>query len=137
MNQWSKHSSFIFVLVLGGGLFKSVQRCVDRLTNNDILFTMEIWRPDEKSRENKKGTIDVIGGNSLPYLDTRMSYNSSGKLSFKVYSKPGFNMKYVKRGSMHTSMCINAIQQGVLIRLASLTLRTPENEKKRLSKYIS
>ena len=43
-------------------------------------------------------------------------------------------MKYVNRGSMHTSMCLNEIQQGVSIRLASLTSRTPENEMKSLSK---
>ena len=101
--------------------FKSVQRCVDKLTDNGIVFTMEMWMLDEKSREIEKGIFDVIGGNSLPCLDTQMSYNSSGRLSFKVYSKLGFNMKYVKHGSMHTLMYLNAIQQRVLIRLASLT----------------
>ena len=95
---------------------------------------MEIWKPDEKSREIEKGTLDVIGETSLPYLDTEMSYDWSIQLSFKVYSKPGSNMKYGKRGSMHTSMCLNAIQQGVSIRLASLTSRMPEKEMKRLSK---
>ena len=43
-------------------------------------------------------------------------------------------MKYVKRGSMHTSMCLNTIQQEVSIRLATLTSQTPENEMKYLSK---
>jgi hypothetical protein len=59
--------------------FESFQRIVVKLTSGDIVFTMEIWRPDEKSREIKKGIIDVIGGNSLPYLDTQMYYDKSGK----------------------------------------------------------
>jgi hypothetical protein len=42
-------------------------------------------------------------------------------------------MKYVKRESMHTNMCVNAIEKGVCIRLASLTSRTPENEMMSLS----
>ena len=101
--------------------FESFQKIVDKLTSGDIQFTMEIWRPDEKSREIKKGVIDVIGGNSMPYLDTQMYYNMFGKLQFKVYSKPGFKMKYIKRTSMHTNMCVNAIEKGVSIQLASLT----------------
>ena len=61
-----------------------------------------------------------------------MYYYKSGKRFFKVYSKPGYNTKYVKRESMHTNMCVNAIEKGVCTRLASLTSRTPESEMKSL-----
>ena len=50
-----------------------------------------------------------------------------------MYSKEGYKIKYVKRGSMHTTACLNAIPKGAAIRTGSLITRKPSNERKSLS----
>ena len=50
----------------------------------------------------------------------------------KVNIKPNQELKYLNRGSTHTSACFKAIPSGVFGRLAKLTTMTPENANKPL-----
>ncbi len=107
---------------------------VNRITDSDDLqFTMDIWKPGEQSRELVPKKMNVIGEESFPYLDMKMEYDENRKLSFGMYSKPGFQTKYLNSGSCHTIACKRAIVRGTSIRLAGLTTITEENKSKSLS----
>ena len=95
---------------------QSFQSKVDKLTNLHIQSTMNIWKPDEKSREIIKNKINMIGGSLLPYLDSQMYFDEKGNVCFKMYSKKGNTIKYVKRRSIHTTACLDAIPKGADIR---------------------
>ena len=60
--------------------FNFFQRYVNKLTDGDIVFTMEILRPHDKSQEIEKRIVDIICGNSLPHLDTQMCYDMQTRI---------------------------------------------------------
>ena len=107
--------------------FKKFQKCVNKVTDGDIQFTLDIWKPTGEDNEIEKG-INVIGGNTMPYLDAELRFDGNGELKFGVHFKKDFKTKYVGQESMHTKECLKAIKTGVGIRVSGLTSRTPQNE---------
>ena len=103
------------------------------ITDSNIQFTMDIWKPGEESRIIEPKKITVVGNFSFSYLDDVMSFKESKALSFNTCSKPGFNTKYLNFGSHNPEYCMNAVLKGVVIRLAGLTTRTAANNTTCLS----
>jgi hypothetical protein len=95
------------------------QASVNRLTQSEHLqCTVDIWDPD----------AHVICTNDVfPYLDMEL-YWRDDDLKFKVYLKPNQKLKYLNKGSRHTSACFKSIPSGVIRRLSILTSLTQENE---------
>ena len=61
----------------------------------------------------------------LPFLDMRISWYPEGDLQFRVFSKKGQQLKYVRQESTHTPDTLFVIPSGVLNRIAKLTSRNP------------
>ena len=55
-------------------------------------------------------------------------YWKGEQLTFKVHMKENQVLKYLNKGSAHTSACFKSIPHGVLRRLSMLTSITPENK---------
>ena len=113
---------------------ENFQEKVNEVTESEnLVFTMEIWKPGEESRELPGGKVKVIGDPTFPYLDMSMFYDENENLAFKVFLKPGAKFKYLNVSSCHTLQCKDAIPRGVCIRHAELTTRTEANENLSLS----
>lgn len=76
--------------------------------------------------------VSVSIDNAFPYLDTEMYWNEQEELEFRVHLKPNQQLKYLNKGSCHTSECFRSIQQGVQKRLAKITTKTEENANQTL-----
>ena len=61
-----------------------------------------------------------------------MSYDQNQNLKFGVYTKPGSKTRYLNIGSSHTMACKLAVPRGIRIRLAGLTSREADSEKRSL-----
>jgi hypothetical protein len=110
------------------------QSRVNEIVGGDyIQFTMDIWKPNEESRTIVPKKVKMIGGKTFPYLDMEMSYDDDQSLCFGVFTKPGFQSKYLNIGSHHPIACKKALVRGASIRQASLTTRTASNENESLS----
>ena len=104
--------------------------------DTSIQFTMDVWKPGEESRTLVPKKLKVVGTNtSFPYLDMQMKFDENQELCFGVYTKPGFQSKYLNVNSCHPSNCKKAIVKGVSIRLSGLTTRKAHNENKSLSHH--
>ena len=99
-----------------------------------IEFTMDIWKPGQPSQTILPKRIEVVGTDKFPYLDMQMSFDVEDNLCFEVYTKPGYQSKYLNIGSSHAEACKKAVPRGVSIRLAGLTTRTAGNQDQSLSK---
>ena len=73
------------------------QKRIDEITNGEIQFTMDIWKPNAKTEKLRKG-VNIVGGNSFPYLDLNMNFDKDDELNFSVYSKPNYKTKYCSFG---------------------------------------
>ena len=73
--------------------------------SEDIQFTMDIWKPGQESRTIVPKRVKVIGTPTFPYLDMEMKLNEDQNLCFGVFTKPGFQSKYLNVGSCHTKAC--------------------------------
>ena len=112
-------------------------RVNDILDSRDLLFfTTEIWRPTEGIRKITKidETISVVKSAFFPFLDMELSWNHDEKLNFKVHMKENQILKYLNKGSCHTSNCFKAILNGVFKRLSKLTSKTKSNLNLKLDK---
>ena len=94
---------------------------------------MDVWKPSEQSRPLEEGVINILGGNSMPYLDMNMYFNKFKELTFGVHFKELYQAKYVNQGSCHTKACLNAIPYGTSIRCTGLTTITDENKHQSIS----
>ena len=92
---------------------------------------METWRRVFGTK------LKVVGTDSFPHLDMQMEFDENKDLCFGVYTKPGFQSKYLNVESCHPSNCKKGIVKGVSIRLAGLTTRKTQNENKSLSHHYS
>ena len=61
-----------------------------------------------------------------------LSWNEERELSFGVHLKPNQQLKYLNKGSAHTTGCFLAITNGVCKRLTKLTTINESNENKKL-----
>ena len=68
---------------------QALQVHMNKITDGDIQFTMDIWKPREDSRTIEDKKIMVIGDNNFPYLDMEMSYDANQNLKFGVHTKSG------------------------------------------------
>ena len=104
-------------------------RSNELLNSSKLQFTTEIWRPTKGS--TKTTTIDktftIIESPTFPFLHMQISLTRNEKLSFKVHMKENQMLKYLNKGSCHTSNCLKAIPNGVLQRLSKLISRTHFN----------
>jgi hypothetical protein len=114
-------------------LFNFQAKVNEDVGSTDIQFTMDIWKPGEASRTIVPKKVKVVGTDSFPYLDMEMKYDDDDHLCFGVYTKPGFQSKYLNTGSTHPPAVFRAVPHGVSIRLAGLTTRTAQNENESLS----
>ena len=100
---------------------KEFQTNINEITNGTFIqFTMEIWKPGESSEPTNENCSKITDPN-LPFLDMKMSWSTTGKLSFKAFAKPGQKILYVDNKSTHRRSCLRAIPNGVLKRLSRLT----------------
>lgn len=67
--------------------------------------------------------ITLVRGKYFPYLDVAMYWNLNNELRFKIHMKENQKLKYLNKGSCHTSKCFEAIPNGVFKRLFKLTSR--------------
>ena len=100
---------------------------IKELTGSNFLqFTLDIWDPDSPPGEipsNKNVKIDR--GIAFPYLDMEL-YWLNTNLEFRVHLKPNQLLKYLNKGSTHTTACFKAIPSGIIRRLTSLTSLTTD-----------
>ena len=110
------------------------QAKVNELTGSDCLqFTLDIWDPDSpEGEETGNENVSINRDPKFPYLDMELYWRESA-LEFRVHLKPNQQLKYLNRGSTHTSACFKAIPSGVIRRLTSLTSMTEENADKRIN----
>ena len=106
------------------------QRRVDKISGTSkIVFTTELWKPNEDNQKTKKvdNRLSVVQTTTLPYLDMCFYWNCRGELRFKVHMKPNQRLKYLNKGSCHMYHCFTAIPWGVFGRLSRLTSKTKRN----------
>jgi hypothetical protein len=106
------------------------QASVNKLTQSEHLqFTVDIWDPDAPtgSVSSDPKFVTICTDDVFPYLDMEL-YWCDDDLKFKVHLKPNQKLKYLNKGSCHTSACFKSIPSGVIRRLSILTSLTPENE---------
>ena len=65
------------------------QKGIDEVTNGEIKFTMDIWKPNAETEKLRKG-VKIVGGNLFPYLDLTMNFNKEDELNFSIYSKSDY-----------------------------------------------
>ena len=65
--------------------------------------------------------ITIVKGKYFTFLDASLFWNFHNKLGFKIFMKPNQKLKYLNRGSCHTSKCFEAISSCVFGRLSKLT----------------
>ena len=115
------------------GWREAFQRRVDSLAEGDYLqFTCSIWDPKASTSEGPQA-ITVHNKPTFPYLDMELFWKENNSLAFKVHLKPNQQLKYLNKGSTHTSACLRAIPRGVFNRLAKLTTMDETNRDTRLS----
>ena len=72
-----------------------LQDHVNIITDGDIQFTMDIWKPGEVSRTIEAKKIMVVGDPKFPFLDMELSYDTNQEaLKFNIHTTPGSNPKY-------------------------------------------
>ena len=76
--------------------------------------------------------VTIEKGKVFPYLDMELFWSPEQELQFQVHLKPNQELKYLNKGSTHTTACFRAIPSGVFGRLAKLTTMTPANANKPL-----
>ena len=109
---------------------KSFQDEVNRVAGNEFLqWTVSIWDVNNSNgpvdpARNKK--VDLVTTNEFPFLDMKMGWTPSNFLNFSVYRKENQVLKYLEKGSCHTSSTFKAIPIGVFKHLAKLTSKTVE-----------
>jgi len=106
------------------------QASVNKLTQSEHLqFTVDVWDPDAPtgSVSSDSKFVTICTDDAFPYLDMEL-YWRDDDLKFKVHLKPNQKLKYLNKGSRHTSPCFKSIPSGVIRRLSILTSLTPENE---------
>ena len=111
-------------------------RANDILCSRDLLFTTEIWNPSEGITQVTKidETFSTVESASFPFLDMELSWAQDEMLTFKVHMKENQVLKYLNKGSCHTSNCFKAIPNGVFKRLSKLTSKTASNLNSKLDK---
>ena len=114
------------------------QARVNELADGDYLqYTCELWadpayQPVEPASGENKSKVKVNTTSKFPYLDMEFSWHPNGQLQFGVHLKPNQQLKYLNKGSSHTSACFKAIPKSVCYRLATLTTMTTDNANKSL-----
>ena len=100
----------------------------DILDSEKVKFTAEIWRPSDETKETVKlnNQVNVLKVKTYPFLDMAIFWGFNRKLKFKIYMKENQVLKYLNKGSCHTSKCFKAIPLGVL---GSITRLTYQNKK--------
>ena len=106
-------------------------KCQKKAGNKFLQFTASIWgaNKDDSSISKK---VSVHKSETFPYLDMELSWAPDGSLRFGVHLKPNQHLKYLNRGSSHTTSVFKVIPDGVLARLAKLTTVTEGNKDKKL-----
>ena len=61
----------------------------------EIQFTMDIWKPGERSRVIKPKVVEVVGGNLFPYFHMGMSFDANQYLFFNGHTKPDYYLVQV------------------------------------------
>ena len=105
-------------------------RANDILNSEKLQFTTKIWRPtkgEETTTTSIDDTFTIVNSPSFPFLDMELYWDRNDSLAFKVHMKENQVLKYLNKGSCHTSNCFKAIPNGVLKRLSKLTTRSPSN----------
>lgn len=88
-----------------------------------------MWRPEENivtERTVLNNKITIVKGKYCPFLDIKMYWSKNNKIRVKICMKENQKIKYINKGSCHTSTCFQAIPNGVFKRLYKLTL--PSNK---------
>lgn len=107
------------------------QKKIDSLAGSSYLqFTAEIWGADREDGTSST-KVSISKKAAFPYLDMEM-YWVGTELQFRVHLKENQQLKYLNKGSAHTSACFRAIPTGVFGRLAKLTSATGESSNKSL-----
>ena len=68
----------------------------------------------------------------FPYLDLGLFWNDRGELKFQVYMKENQKLKYLNKGSCHTSSNIKNVAKSVFKRLTKLTSMCARTKEKRI-----
>ena len=53
--------------------------------------------------------VSTWNGEAFPYLDVELYITATNEVAFRVPLKPNQQLKYLKRGSSHTTSCFKAI----------------------------
>ena len=85
------------------------------LTDGNVQFTMDTWKPCEELLTIETKKILAIGGPSIPYLDTELCYNENKALFFCLDSTPGSNTKCLHYRNNYSEDCMRAVPIGVRI----------------------
>ena len=96
----------------------------DLLNLEKLVFTTKTWLLTGKGVNKTTkitDTISVIESITFPFLAMELLWNPKGKLRFKAHMKPNQQLKYLNRGSCHTTKCFQEIPNGVFKRLSKLT----------------
>jgi hypothetical protein len=108
------------------------QRKINFITEGNFFkFTVALWDEGNTNATINNNNVDVITKNSFPFLDMDLFWINN-ILNFKVYKKDGQMLKYVEKGSAHTSATYASIAKGVFKRLARLTSNTTQNNNCRM-----
>jgi hypothetical protein len=105
------------------------------VVSNQIQFTCNVWFNESKRicpTVEVDDNVSIERGAYFPYLDMEMYWSKSDDLMFRVHLKPNQKLKYLNKGSAHTSACLKAIPAGVCQRLAKLTTLDDVNGDKML-----
>ena len=110
------------------------QMKVNELTGCEHLqLPVDIWNPDapiEKKARNRDLAMNHC--KSFPYLCVEL-YWQQGHLKFRIHLKPNQQLKYLNKGSTHTTAYLESIPHGVIQQLSILTLLTRDNENRLLN----
>ena len=112
------------------------QAWVDRLTQSEHLqFTVAIWDPDAPagSVSSDPDFVTICTDDVFPYLNMELYWHNDG-IKSKVHLKPNQKLKYLNKGSHHTSTCFKSIPSGVIRQLSILTSLTQENKNVPINK---
>ena len=133
-----------------GSWLDRFQHEINNIAGNDFLkFTAVIWQPPSHEHddtttvqnETQDKTVELPTdhpgvstwkGEAFPYLDVEIYTTQTNTLAFRVHLKPNQQLKYLNKGSSHTTSCFKAIPHGVEHRLTKLTTVTEANKDAKL-----
>jgi hypothetical protein len=93
------------------------------MINDFLKFTAVLWKPNEEPTSVQSDPwVSINADLQFPFLDMELSWDDERDLSFGVHLKLNQQLKYLNKGSAHTSGCFLAITNGVCKWLTKLTM---------------